>query len=90
MNFKVVLGIVGIAIAMIIFPVVLDGAATILTDANIATYSGLSSVVAIAPLIIFVGLLFGSGASIWSGAGMGARIKRRKAKAVKRTPIYRA
>jgi len=85
---KVVLGIVGIAIAMIMFPIVLDGAADILEDGNISSYSGLQSVVQIAPLIIFVGLLFGSGASIWSGAGMSARIgKSRKKKA--KAPVYR-
>ena len=61
------LGIVMIAIAFVIFPIVLDATDTVLASANITTYTGLQSVVKIAPLIVFVGLLFGGGFSLYSG-----------------------
>ena len=65
---KLVGGIVAIAIAFVIFPIVLDSTNTILGTANISTYTGLSSVVKVAPLIVFVGLLFGGGWSLFTGA----------------------
>jgi hypothetical protein len=64
---KVLGGIIGIAIAFVMFPIVLDGAATILGDPSLSTYTGLESVVKVAPLIVFVGLLFGGGFSMFSG-----------------------
>lgn len=67
MNLKLVFGIVMIAIAFIIFPIILTGANAILTDANIATYVGLSSVVSVAPMVIFVAMLFGGGLLTFQG-----------------------
>jgi hypothetical protein len=64
---KVLGGIIGIAIAFVMFPIVLDGTATILSFASLETYTGLESVVKVAPLIVFVGLLFGGGFSMFSG-----------------------
>ena len=76
---RIALGLVGIAIAFIIFPIVLTAAAAIMNNANIANYTGLSDVVGISPLVLLVGLLFGSGASVYSGIRMRRR-KRRKAR----------
>lgn len=64
---EVVGGIVAIAIAFVIFPIVLDATDTILNTANVTTYTGLESVVKVAPLIVFVGLLFGGGFSLFRG-----------------------
>jgi cell division protein FtsX len=65
---KTIGGIVTIVIAFILFPIILDSTATILADANIANYTGLSSLVKVAPLLIFVGMLFGGGMLSWTGA----------------------
>lgn len=65
--FSIVIGVVAIAISFIIFPIVLDGASTILADANIGDYTGLEAVVKVAPLIAFVGMLFGGGLLTFKG-----------------------
>lgn len=64
---KMIGGIIAIAIAFVMFPIVLDAANTILGTANISTYTGLESVVKVSPLIVFVGLLFGGGFALFSG-----------------------
>jgi len=64
---KVVGGIVCIAIALILFPIVLDGVQTILTDANIADYTGLEAVASVTPLLVFVGLIFSGGFLTFTG-----------------------
>jgi len=53
------LGLVMIAVAFIIFPIVIEGAETARTHASIASYTGLSSLVKIGPTKTSVGLLFG-------------------------------
>ena len=68
-SMKVVIGLVMIAITFFIFPIIMDGCVTILTDANIATYTGLDDLVKVTPLILYVGLLFGGGSMIASGTG---------------------
>lgn len=65
---KVFIGLVMIAVAFIIFPIVLTGAQAILTDANIADYTGLSTLVKIAPTLIFIGMLLGGGLMTYVGA----------------------
>lgn len=55
---NLLLAIIMIAIAFVVYPIVLDGAATILDDANIADYTGLEPIAAIAPLLVFVAMLF--------------------------------
>ena len=57
----IVMGVIAIAIAFVIFPIVLDGAATILADANLADYTGLEAIVQVAPLIVFVAMLLAAG-----------------------------
>lgn len=64
---KVVMGIIVIVIAFAMFPIVLDGTHTVLSDANLSDYTGLESIVSIAPLIVFVGMLFGGGLLTFSG-----------------------
>jgi len=73
---NLLLALIMIAIAFVVYPIVLDGADTILSDANIADYTGLSSIAAIAPLLVFVSMLF-------AGIGIGGysaykAVKRKK------------
>jgi len=67
MNIKLIVGIVMIAVALVIFPIVLEAADTILAHASLGTYTGLEAMVKVFPLVIFVGLLVGGGLTLWSG-----------------------
>jgi threonine/homoserine/homoserine lactone efflux protein len=67
MKMNLILGIIMIAIAFVVFPIVLDGAATILADVNLANYTGLEAVASIAPLVVFVAMLFGGGLLTFQG-----------------------
>ncbi|MBA7604401.1 hypothetical protein ES703_11521 [subsurface metagenome] len=62
-----VMGIIAIAIAFVIFPVVMDAVSTITTHADIAEYTGLASIAKVAPLIVFVGLLASGGFAMYKG-----------------------
>lgn len=64
---KIVMGVIAVAIAFVVFPIILDGAQTILADANIADYTGLKAIVEVSPLIVFVAMLFGGGLLAFSG-----------------------
>ena len=64
---KTFVGLILIAVGLIVFPVVLTGAATILADANIADYTGLETLVEIAPLLIFIGFLGSGGVLTFQG-----------------------
>lgn len=64
---RMILGIIGLAIAFVMFPIVLTGTSEITGHANINNFTGLSSVANIGPLIIFVGLIFGSGFMAYTG-----------------------
>ena len=67
-NAGVLIGLVMIAISFIVFPIVLDGADTILTHANITDYTGLAEIASIGPLLVFVIMLFGGlGLTVYSG-----------------------
>ena len=66
-NLSAVIGIVLIAIAFVVFPIILDATDTILSNANISNYTGLQSLVKVAPTIVFVGLLFGGGFLTYRG-----------------------
>ena len=57
MNMKMVLGIVGLAISMIVFPIIMDVTATILGHASIGSFTGLSALVSVTPLLAWVGLI---------------------------------
>lgn len=54
------ISLVMIAVGFLFYMLVLDGADALLDDANIGDYTGLESVVSIAPLIIFVSYIFGA------------------------------
>jgi len=68
---KVVVGLVLIAVAFIIFPIVLTGTDTILAwtsdNFSISTFTGLETVVKIAPLLVFLGFLFSGGFLTFQG-----------------------
>jgi len=65
---RVVIGLVGVSIAFLLFPIVMDATYSITSHDNISLFTGLSDIAKIGPLVIFVGILFGSGLSIYSGA----------------------
>lgn len=67
MKMNLILGIVGICIAFVVFPIILDATDTILANANLSDYTGLEAIVKISPMIIFVGLVFGSGLLTFKG-----------------------
>jgi hypothetical protein len=75
---KIVGGIVCIAIALILFPIVLDGVQAILTDVNISTYTGLEAVAQVTPLLVFVGMIFGGGFLTFSGVKGAKNSKKRR------------
>lgn len=64
---SIVMGVIAVAIAFVIFPIILDGAQSILSDANIADYTGLQAIVEVSPLIVFVAMLFGGGLLAFKG-----------------------
>lgn len=67
---RIVMGLIGLAIAFIVFPIVLTGVASITSHTHAAAFTGLSDVANIAPLVAFVGILFGSGYGLYSGYKM--------------------
>lgn len=87
-SMKVIIGLVMIAITFFVFPIIMDGCVTILTDTNIATYTGLDDLVRVTPLILYVGLLFGGAAMIASGTGAYKRAKSGGKKAYSRIRGY--
>jgi formate-dependent nitrite reductase membrane component NrfD len=66
-----VVGIIMMVVALIMFPIILDAVSTILGNANIADYTGLETMVAIAPLLVFIGLLAGGGWLTFKGLTAG-------------------
>lgn len=53
------IGLIFISVALIIFPVVLDGVATALAAAALGTYTGLEAILGVTPLIVLVAFLVG-------------------------------
>lgn len=72
-NTKVFVGLILIAVAFIVFPIVMEGANTILSDANISDYTGLETLVKIAPTLIFISMLLGGGVLTALGLGAGKK-----------------
>lgn len=70
---KMVIGLVLIAVALIVFPIVLTGTSEVLewssTDntTTISDFTGLETLVQIAPLLIFIGFLAGGGVLTFRG-----------------------
>jgi len=73
---KTFVGLILIAVGLIVFPVVLTGAATVLADANLADYTGLETLVKISPMLIFIGFLSSGG--ILTFQGVKARTSRKR------------
>jgi len=67
------LGVIVIGICLTVYPIVLDGSNTLLASSNIGNYTGLESLAKIAPLMVFVGMLFTGIALIGYGAYSGAK-----------------
>ncbi len=81
MNMKIVLGIIGLAISMIVFPIIMDVTATILAHASLASFTGLEALVKVTPLLAWVGLIVISALSAMSGfkeARSGGRSRARR------------
>ena len=60
LSVALIMSVIMIAIGFLFYSIVLDGAAALLNDADIADYTGLSSVVGIAPLLVLVTYVFGA------------------------------
>lgn len=67
MKLNIVLGIITIAIAFVVFPIVTESIATLLADSNTSSFTGLASILKICPLVILVSMLFGGGLLIFKG-----------------------
>jgi ABC-type antimicrobial peptide transport system permease subunit len=67
-TFKIVGGIVGIALCLLFFPIALSGIDTVLANPNIADYTGLETIAKITPMIIWVSIFLGSALAVFSGA----------------------
>jgi len=65
------IGLIFIAVALIIFPVVLDGVATAMDSTSIATYTGLESILKVTPLIVLTAFLTGGVVAGFFGIRMG-------------------
>ena len=59
-NIAIVMSIIMIAVGFLFYEIVLDGAQTLLNDANIASYTGLEAVVGIAPMLVLITYVFGA------------------------------
>lgn len=60
LGIALLLSLIMIAIGFLFYSIVLDGADTLLNDANIGNYTGLADIVGIAPLLVLVTYVFGS------------------------------
>jgi len=57
----VIVGMVALTIAIVMFPTVLSGTASITGHTHVDTFTGLSNIAKIGPLVIFVSLIFTTG-----------------------------
>lgn len=77
---KIVFGTIAIAVAFIIFPMVIEGAETTRLATNLSSYTGMTSMIGIGPTLAFVvlilGGLFTTGVGVY-GAARSARRSRR-------------
>ena len=56
--FKIILGLVLIAVGFVVFPIVITGAEQVRLATNVSQYTGLTQLIGIAPTLVFVGFLF--------------------------------
>lgn len=74
---KIVMAIIGVTVALILFPIIITQANVLWTAAG-TTYTGMQSLVAVAPLIILVGLVVGSGFMGYSGVKTYRKSRKRR------------
>ncbi len=78
---KIVFGTIAIAVAFIIFPMVIEGAESTRLAANLASYTGMTSMIGIGPTLAFVvlilGGLFSTGVGVYHIARSGRKRSRR-------------
>ena len=81
----IIIGLIMIVLALAMFPIVLDAVATLLAwtggGSTLATFTGLTALVTITPLLVFIGLLAGGGWLTFSGfkgGGIGGGGKKSK------------
>lgn len=60
LSIALLISLIMIAVGFLFYGIVLDGANTLLNDANIAQYTGLEDIVSIAPLLVLVTYIFGA------------------------------
>ena len=79
---KIVFGTIAIAVAFIIFPMVMEGAEETRLATNISEYTGMTSMIGIGPTLAFVvlilGGLFTTGVGAYSIARTGSRRRSRR------------
>ncbi len=63
----IVVGLVLIALSFLIFPIVIEGADSINSTANLSVFTGMTSLNNIGPTLVFVGLLFGGILTVFFG-----------------------
>jgi len=74
------IGLVLIAVSFIVFPIVIEGAEETRLATNLSQYTGMSSLVAIGPTLVFVGLLFGGVVTTFFGVRSMAQSSSRRRK----------
>lgn len=83
-DFRILLGIVTIAVSFIVFPIILEGTDAILANTNISNYTGLQAIVQIAPMLVMIAMLFGGGLLVFTGyKGTKARRASRKSSRIR-------
>ncbi len=79
---KIVFGTIAIAVAFIIFPMVMEGAEETRLANNISEYTGMTSMIGIGPTLAFVvlilGGLFTTGVGAYNVARSGSRRRSRR------------
>jgi len=60
LSIAIVVSLVMIGVGFVFYLIVLDGADTLLNDANIGDYTGMEAMVGIAPMLILVSYIFGA------------------------------
>lgn len=64
-----IISIVMFTVALLMFPIVIDASDDILGHASIASYTGLANLVALGPMLLLIGIVFGGGVLGWMGLG---------------------
>jgi hypothetical protein len=72
---KIVLGpllmVIGLTVILIMFPILLSATHGVLTDDNIADFTGVSSFAALVPFLALLAVIFSGGVITWQGVKEG-------------------